>query len=459
MLRVKEIKNNSNGTIYLDPYYIDYLCFTDASGSSNTLTLTKNDQEGNTPTVTLEYSTDKVNWTTWNESNNVRTYTIPANGKVYLRGVNPNGICYNGRNCHTFSSTKNVRASGNIMTIADGIGERTIIERPFFARLFYQMTTLLTAPNFPSEGMSLGDSSLAGLFNGCSSLTTAPSLTVNSLSSGWCCQLMFNECTSLTDASTVHLNATNIPRNAYMQMFNGCTSLTTAPSLTISSMSGTYACCMMFNGCTSLASASNIKLNATAIPDSAYEQMFNGCSALTTPPTITSSALTIASGGLNAMFKYCTSLATAPNLNITTLNSSGTKHCYDLFRGCSALTNVTKVKLNATTLYNQSYRSMFLGCTSLVTPPEIMATTYFSDSTSTTNGSFVEMFYNCSKLSTIKVHFTTWQNNGRGTKVWTYGTKSSGTFYKPSSLPSTKNASGNTTNPDYIPYNWTVTNI
>lgn len=316
MLRVKEIKNN-NGTIYLDPYYIDYLCFTDASGSSNTLTLTKTDA-GNTPAITLEYSTDKVNWTTWTETNNVRTYTIPANGKVYLRGVNPNGICYNGSNCHTFSSTKNVRASGNIMTIADGIGRRTEITRPFFARLFYQMTTLLTAPNFPSEGMSLGDSSLSGMFQGCSSLTTAPSLTVNSLSSGWSCNSMFNGCTSITDASTVHLNATNIPSSAYKLMFSGCTEL--------------------------------------------------------------------------------------------------------------------------------------------VTPPEINATTLNDGDGNTDNGSLAYMFQNCSKLNTIKVHFTSW-NSGNCTKQWTYGTKSTGTFYKPSSLPSTKNASGNTTNAHYIPYNWTVTNI
>lgn len=403
MLRVKEIKNNTNGTIYLDPYYIDYLCFTDASGSSNTLTLTKTDG-GRTPVITLEYSTDKVNWTTWTESNNVRTYTIPANGKVYLRGVNPNGICYNRSNRHTFSSTKNVRASGNIMTIADGVGRRTDITRPFFSSLFMDMTTLLTAPNFPSGGMKIGDSSITRMFSGCTNLTNAPSITISSMTNGWCCARMFTNCSSLTDVSNIHLNSTNIPQESLLGMFDGC-------------------------------------------------------SSLTTPPTITSSALTIANGGLNAMFKDCTSLATAPNLNITTLNSSGTKHCYYLFLGCSALTDVTKVKLNATTLYSQSYHSMFLGCTSLVTPPEIMATSYFSDSSSTTNGSLIEMFYNCSKLSTIKVHFTTWDNNGSGTKNWTYGTESSGTFCKPSSLPSKKNTSGNTSNPDFIPYDWTVTNI
>lgn len=384
--------------------YDSWLCFQDVSGSTNTLTLTKLNTEGTAPTVNLEYSTDKVNWTTWTESNNVRTYTIPANGKVYLRGVNTNGLCYNGRNCHTFSSTGNVRASGNIMTIADGTGERTIIERPFFARLFYQMTTLLTAPNFPSEGMSIGDSTLAGMYNGCTSLTTAPSVTISSISSGWSCSLMFNNCTSLTDASSIHLNATEIPTQG-------------------------------------------------------YDEMFFGCSGLITPPTITSSALTLSSKALEKMFSGCTSLTTAPNLNISTLTSTGTRHCYDLFRECSSLTDVTKVKLNATTLYSQSYHSAFWGCINLVTPPEIMATSYFSESSSTTNGSLVEMFYNCSKLNQIKVHFTSWDNSGKGTKNWTYGTKSSGTFYKPSTLPSTKNTSGNTSNPDYIPYNWTVTNI
>ena len=454
MLRVKEIKNN-NGTIYLDPYYIDYLCFTDASGSSNTLTLTKNDQEGNTPTVTLEYSTDKVNWTTWTETNNVRTYTIPANGKVYLRGVNPNGICYNGRNCHTFSSTNNVRASGNIMTIADGIGRRTEITRPFFARLFYQMTTLLTAPNFPSEGMSLGDSSIAGMFNGCSSLTTAPSLTVNSLSSGWCCQLMFNECTSLTDASSIHLNATNIPSSAYMQMFNGCTSLATSPSLTISSMSGTNVCNAMFNGCTSLTSASNITLNATTISNYAYLNMFNGCSALTTPPSITSSELTVGNGGMNSMFNSCSNLVNAPSM---TISSAGVGSFNSMYKDCVKLTNVSGMKLNATTLANGTYKLMFSGCTELVTPPEIKATTLSDGDGNTENGSLAYMFQKCSKLASIKVHFTSW-NSGSYTKQWTYGTKSTGTFYKPSSLPSTKNTSGNTTNPHYIPYNWTITNI
>ena len=455
MLRVKEIKNNNNGTIYLDPYYVDYLCFTDASGSSNTLTLTKTDTGGLAPSVNLEYSTDKVNWTTWTETNNVRTYTIPANGKVYLRGDNTAfGNTQNDTDYHNFSSSGNVNASGDLMTLLDKSGRLRSVGGAAFRRLFQNWTNLKSAPTISAT--SAGFLSFNNAFAN-SGITSSPEIFVITVDGRSTFYAAFKNCSSLTTAGAIH--TTNLNGYTLGSMFENCTSLTTTPSFTISSISEANACYTMFKGCTSLTSASNITLNATTIPNSAYEQMFNECSALVSAPTITSSALTIGDRGLQQMFRNCTSLTTAPNLNISTLDSSGIRHCYDLFRNCSALTDVTKVKLNATTLYNQSYHSVFNGCTSLVTPPEIMATTYFSDSTSTTNGSFVEMFYNCSKLSTIKVHFTTWQNNGRGTKMWTYGTKSSGTFYKPSTLPSTKNTSGNTTNPHYIPYNWTVTNI
>ena len=480
MLRVKEIKNNNNGTIYLDPYYIDYLCFTDASGSSNTLTLTKTDG-GRTPVITLEYSTDKVNWTTWTESNNVRTYTIPANGKVYLRGVNPNGICYNGSNKHTFSSTKNVRASGNIMTIADGVGRRTDITRPFFSSLFMDMTTLLTAPNFPSGGMKLGDSSITRMFSGCTNLTNAPSITISSMATGWCCARMFTNCSSLTDVSNIHLNSTNIPQESLIGMFEGCSSLTTpptitssaltiasgglnamfkdctnltnTPSITISSMTSGWCCQHMFENCTSLTDASNVHLNATIIPTNGYNNMFRSCTSLTTAPSFTTDGITLNELSMGGMFRN-TALTTAPSVKIV---SEGNQSTDSTFRECSSLTSAANFKLNATSLGRRTCYTMFQDCVNLVTPPEIMATSIYGDSTDSGYGSLAGMFRNCSKLSTIKVHFTSW--NTQATQNWTYGTKSTGTFYKPSSLPSTKNASGNTTNPDYIPYNWTVTNI
>ena len=99
---------------------------------------------------------------------------------------------------------------------------------------------------------------------------------------------------------------------------------------------------------------------------------------------------------------------------------------------------MSALKLNATSLGVASYRGMFFDCKKLVTPPEIMATALSDGNGDAANGSLAQMFYNCTKLASIKVHFTSW-NSGNYTRNWTYGTKSSGTFYKPSTLPSTKN--------------------
>lgn len=415
----------------------EYMCFTDVSGSSNTLTLTKTNTGNVAPTVSLQYSTDTANWTTWTETNSVRTYSIPANGTVYLRGVNENGLGYNGSGCHTFSATGNVNALGNIMTIADGTGIRTDISRPFFARLFYGMTKLKTAPDFPNDGMSTGDSTLSRMFEGCTGLVKAPSITITSMSSGYGCSLMFSECTSLTDASNVHLNATTIGGNEFTKMFYGCTALTHAPHCLPATTIGQSAYKDMFNGCTSLVTMPIIK--ATEFPSAACQTMFDGCTSLTNQWA----SEDVSSSATSGIAFTATSVAADALMG--------------MFQN-TAITDASGIKLNATTVYARSFKSMFYNCTSLEIAPEIMATTLTYTSGVAYSGSLSDMFYNCSSLSSIKVHFTDW-GGGNSTQRWTYGTKSTGTFYKPSSLPATKNSSGNTSYAHYIPYNWTVTNI
>ena len=236
-------------------------------------------------------------------------------------------------------------------------------------------------------------------------------------------------------------------------MFENCTSLTTAPSLTISSMSDTNCCANMFYGCSSLTDASNIRLNAVTVTDHSYYYMFYNCSSLTTAPVFTASDITVENYGMNAMFRG-SGLTTAPSVKIVNEGVQGTD---STFRECSSLTDASNFKLNATSLDKRSCYTMFQDCSNLVTPPEIMATTLYGNTSDSGQGSLAGMFRNCSKLNTIKVHFTSW--NTQATQNWTYGCKNSGTFYKPTSLPATKNASGNTSNPHYIPYNWTITNI
>ena len=89
-----------------------------------------------------------------------------------------------------------------------------------------------------------------------------------------------------------------------------------------------------------------------------------------------------------SLFHGCTSLTTTPELPSTTLTS----YCYSsMFSGCTSLT--TAPTLPATELVQNCYESMFSGCTSLTQAPELLATTL-------TNGCYSSMFYNCISLTT-----------------------------------------------------------
>ena len=74
------------------------------------------------------------------------------------------------------------------------------------------------------------------------------------------------------------------------------------------------------------------------------------------------------------MFYGCTSLVTAPQLPATTLSGDEVWDCYNrMFQDCTSL--VTAPELPATTLSTSCYGYMFKGCTSLVNAPELPATT------------------------------------------------------------------------------------
>ena len=78
---------------------------------------------------------------------------------------------------------------------------------------------------------------------------------------------------------------------------------------------------------------------------------------------------TMANYCYGTMFKGCTSLTTAPELPATTLAD----YCYNsMFYGCTSLT--TAPQLPATTLADYCYRNMFYDCTHLMIVPELPAT-------------------------------------------------------------------------------------
>ena len=96
---------------------------------------------------------------------------------------------------------------------------------------------------------------------------------------------------------------------------------------------------------------------------------------------------TMANNCYGNMFKGCTSLISAPELPATTLSKS----CYSyMFDGCTALTQAPA--LPATTLAIYCYSSMFYGCTALTQAPALPATTLASDC-------YGSMFDGCTDLT------------------------------------------------------------
>ena len=87
-----------------------------------------------------------------------------------------------------------------------------------------------------------------------------------------------------------------------------------------------------------------------------------------------------------SLFRGCKSLTTAPDLPATTLAD----HCYNnMFRSCTSLTAAPE--LPATTLTEYCYYLMFYDCTSLTVAPELPATTLASHC-------YNRMFRSCTSL-------------------------------------------------------------
>lgn len=191
---------------------------------------------------TLEYSIDLSNWSSMTTTT---TITLANSGdSCYIRGV------LSGNNADSnytqFKMTGKIVASGNCNYLWNNENQ----DAPLKEYCGYKM------------------------FNGCTSLTTAPELPATTLAN-WCYQYMFYGCTSLTTAP--ELPATTLTQSCYLEMFGGCTSLTTTPELPATTLAS--SCYRgMFSDCTSLTTAP--ELPATTLANYCYYFMFYNCSKL-----------------------------------------------------------------------------------------------------------------------------------------------------------------------------------
>lgn len=277
-------------------YRNEYLTLTALGDGEITITIPA--AVNSTYATSLSYSKDKSSWTPTTIDDTDQTITIPvSNGDdVYLKGKAKQwsyfdrGITYS---THIGLST-NIIASGNIMSL-------------LYEDDFKDKTTFPGGSEYTFEGLFKGDTYLKNVEN--------LILPATALASD-CYSNMFEGCTSLTTAP--ELPATKLAKQCYFYMFYGCTSLTTGPTV----------------------------LPATKLAKQCYAHMFLSCSSLTTAPELP--ATTLAEGCYDSMFEDCTSLTTAPELPATTLVSD----CYrTMFRNCSSLNNITMLATDIPVLY------------------------------------------------------------------------------------------------------------
>lgn len=198
------------------------LCFT-AQQANSTVQLNRSNYIHR---PSLEYSYDKNTWSdyTWESQQLQGNILTLANvgDKVYLRAKNENTeFSRNPVQFYYFAMTGLIAASGNIQTLLRADGSRLDVPTSYcFTKLFQGCTSLTTAPSLPAT--TLAKDCYNGMFQGCTSLSAIPELNASSLVIG-CYSWMFADCTSLTDIELTA--ASQIDLYSYSYMLSGCTDL------------------------------------------------------------------------------------------------------------------------------------------------------------------------------------------------------------------------------------------
>ena len=403
----------------------------------------------------LQYSVNKGAWAQLTAAASI-TFGGDS-GTLRLRGKSAGGMATDISEYAqiTFeNSNVSVACSGDIRTLVDYENYLTAdTDEARFCYLFDGCSSLTSAPELPAT--TLADKSYFGMFRKCSGLATAPVLPATTLTTS-CYYNMFYGCTDLTSAP--ELSATTLADMCYYNMFYGCTGLANAPELPATALAEKcYS--YMFYGCTGLTNAPS--LPATTLATSCYAYMFQDCSGLTGAPELPATVL--AELCYYYMFRGCTGLTSAPALPATTL----AKRCYEyMFYGCSGLTSAPA--LPATTLAEKCYYNMFYNCTGLNAAPELPATTLaeycyyymFRGCTGLTTAPVLpastlvkncygNMFYGCTKLNSVTMLATDISASGCLSN-WLKNVSSTGTFTKAAGMASLPaGASG-------IPTGWTI---
>ena len=504
------------------------LIFVNNTNTEGTVTLTARNLgdvssvSGNRPKIEIDYCTDGMMYETTASTDNPQTgetlsFTLPANGKLYLKGENTKFAVgtsvenefdtYCRVKCWSFSCDVSHSLEGFLSALVDN--EEEMQENYEFAGLFSDDETLTNVSDSVLSYPNVTLGGFAKLFvqsqNGNGGLQSMPKITAETIGDYGCLKMFQNA----HFEAVGNLPAMTLGRYAYKNMFDGSkhvTGMTILPAVDIEY--GVYD--GMFGQCTALTLAPEI-MAENAYPY-CFSCMFYNCSSLQNPPVMHLTGITgngdtnLAIAHCQYMFRYCSSLRDTPsffeNIVFTTESSYKAlpdKYAYQyMFHGCTSLTGAN-FTLKADRFYDFAYAGMFKGCTSLITPPVISAyhikqygckemfagctslasipvlhgiecgryvfQDMFRDCVSITsieipnpylgmgNYGYSAAFSGCSSLNQVKALFTA-STVTNYTQNWLDGVAATGTFIRPASV-----AYDDTPGNGIVPANWNVVDV
>lgn len=390
----------------------------------------------------------------------------------------------------TLVPSENASVQGNVMSLVyydDFVGQTEIFNQYQFLGLFYQGTHITSAENLILPATTLTERCYRSMFNGCTSLTTAPALPATTLVEG-CYFGMFNGCTSLNYIKCLATDKSALECTQYwVSGVTGTGDFVKSASMTgwRTGVSGIPSGWRVRNDgepapidySTQYLTIESIDDNNTIYFTASNTALTRTISASTDNGT-TWTAYTSSTGrtmlatlnrGDKLLLKgnnetYTTVLWTDYRTNIIeslerfnvygnimslisgdsfsnadTLVSANT--FYQFFQE-TGVVNAENLVMPATTLKNYCYYGMFQNCTAMTTAPELPATTLVQSC-------YQGMFSGCTSLNSITCLATNISARN-STSNWVVGVAASGTFTKAASMSSwTTGASG-------IPNGWTI---
>ena len=235
-------------------------------------------------------------------------------------------------------------------------------------QMFSNCPSLQTIPPLDTSKVTDMDQ----MFYQCYSLQVIPELDTSKVTNMY---QMFYYCKSLQGIPP--LNTSNITSMRYM--FDNCRLLKSIPQLDTSNVTDMYC---MFEMCESLQTIS--PLDTSKVTNMVY--MFNSCTSLQSIPQLDTSSVT----DMEYMFQSCQSLKSIPQLNTSNVTSMRSMFYY-----CESLESIPQLDTSKVT----NMGGMFYECNKL----QNIESLDMSSVTETVADGWVDMFYNCYKLSSIRL--------------------------------------------------------